>query len=286
MHNRGYVLRRDIGRFILKRVMRIDPPYFAAAGLTLLFWYLSAWLPGFRGQAPSVTAGQVLAHVGYLNELLGLPWLGPVFWSLAIEFQFYLLIALLFPVVTSNSATIRLVGLAGVWCAAMIGAPAAWVVPYLGMFGCGMVVFERHRGAIGRPVFTVMLIAMAAATWRTQGFANALVCVGTAVVILSGRGGSVIGSWLGAISYSLYLVHVPVGGRVVNAGVRAAAYGIPPIVTLVAALIASLGAAVAFYRLIERPAQDWAASLKYRGRIAAPCPAGASPGIALRAVEK
>lgn len=264
MDARGYVLRHDIGRFILKRVVRLDPPYLAAVALTLVLGVVSTAMPGYRGAPMTATMGQVLAHVGYLNQLLGLPWLSPVFWSLAIEFQFYIAIAILFPVLASASARTRTAGLVGVWAVAMVGGPSAWVVAYLGMFGCGMAVFARYRGFIGWPAFFVLLTAMAGAVWRTQGVEQAIVSFATSIVIVSGRGGSWIGSQLGALSYSLYLVHVPIGGRVVNFGTRLADTRTTELVVLCVALAASLAAAVALHRLVEEPARRWSASIRYR----------------------
>jgi peptidoglycan/LPS O-acetylase OafA/YrhL len=69
--------------------------------------------------------------------------------------------------------------------------------------------------------------------------------------------------FLGDISYSLYLVHVPIAGRVINGGHR---LGLGPagwvLLTLGAFAIAVLAAYV-FHRLVERPAREWAARIPY-----------------------
>ena len=60
--------------------------------------------------------------------------------------------------------------------------------------------------------------------------------------------------FLGSMSYSLYLVHVPIGGRVVNLLKRfdqGAAY---ELVVVALALLASLVAAMMLHRFVEAPA--------------------------------
>src|SRR6185295_7492339 len=96
--NRGqYIASADLGTFLLKRIVRLYPPYLFAIALVLVLWYLSAAIPGFRGTPPSVELVPLILHFGYLNSLLGYPWALPVMWSLAIEFQFYVLVAFAYP---------------------------------------------------------------------------------------------------------------------------------------------------------------------------------------------
>jgi len=64
--------------------------------------------------------------------------------------------------------------------------------------------------------------------------------------------------WLksaGLISYSLYLVHVPLGGRVINLGGRVAEGDWQNYLLIGLALVVSILFAIAFWRLIEVPSQ-------------------------------
>jgi len=45
-----------------------------------------------------------------LNSLLGFKWVNTVFWTLAIEFQYYLTVACTFPLLTSKWTSPRIVG--------------------------------------------------------------------------------------------------------------------------------------------------------------------------------
>ena len=42
---------------------------------------------------------RVAAHLGYVNAFVGMPWLQMSYWSLAIEFQYYIFVGLCFPLV-------------------------------------------------------------------------------------------------------------------------------------------------------------------------------------------
>ncbi|MEO7214811.1 hypothetical protein [Mucilaginibacter sp.] len=47
----------------------------------------------------------LLSHLAYLNNFTGAPYINPVYWTLGIEFQFYLFVALAFPVIVSKWGT-------------------------------------------------------------------------------------------------------------------------------------------------------------------------------------
>jgi hypothetical protein len=76
--------------------------------------------PGFRGQPFEWSVPQILSHAGYLTGLLGYEWLNIVYWTLAIEFQFYILIAIFFPLLATRRPTIQIGAI--IVCA---GAPPA-----------------------------------------------------------------------------------------------------------------------------------------------------------------
>jgi peptidoglycan/LPS O-acetylase OafA/YrhL len=64
-------------------------------------------------------------------------------------------------------------------------------------------------------------------------------------------------AWVGAISYSLYLVHVPIGLRVLNLCTRLQDSDVIRYGSVVAALLLSLAFAWGFWWSIERPSQAW-----------------------------
>jgi peptidoglycan/LPS O-acetylase OafA/YrhL len=81
-------LQSDWLTFFKKRVVRIYPAYLLTIALIVFLWHLSSLTPGFGGEIPKFLAGDLISHLFFLNGLLGKEWLNPVFWTLAIEFQY------------------------------------------------------------------------------------------------------------------------------------------------------------------------------------------------------
>jgi peptidoglycan/LPS O-acetylase OafA/YrhL len=84
-------------RFLGKRIIRLHPPYLATIGLILCLGYLANFVPQFHGERFAPDLKHILMHLIYGNHAAGYPWLTSVFWTLAIELQWYLLIGLAFP---------------------------------------------------------------------------------------------------------------------------------------------------------------------------------------------
>lgn len=266
LHNRGYVAGNHWRLFLWKRTLRIEPPYLAAVALCLLLWHLSTLAPGFRGVAPPpLAAPQVLLHVGYLNGLAGYEWLNPVFWSLAIEFQFYL--ALMFGYVwlarantSIQAATVILM------CVLPLALPSKVLLPrYLPLFLLGIAAWQWRSGLCRTPMLLAAWIGAALSLAVVEGPLFALTGLATAAALLGlpalGRSGALRA--LGAISFSLYLVHVPVGGRVINLGQRFISGPLGEWALSLTALGVSVVCAWIFFRAIEAPAQRWSGALRY-----------------------
>src|SRR5215469_10894654 len=95
LYGNGYTIS-DFPRFMLRRLVRLEPPYLVSIALGILLWHASNMAPGFQGTAPSYSAGQVASHLFYAIPLTGYEWLSPVYWSLAYEFVFYIVAGLCF----------------------------------------------------------------------------------------------------------------------------------------------------------------------------------------------
>jgi peptidoglycan/LPS O-acetylase OafA/YrhL len=261
----GYRVRLgEYGRFILKRLIRLDPPYIAAIGLTL---FVAAFHTVVTGDRFPYSLPQVLVHIGYLNVFFHYQWLATVFWTLGVEVQYYLVIGLVFPLLKRP-----LIFWVAVSPAAIIWAnhhlkPYGYISPWLPFFLLGIAAFHYRRGLINIWIFFgVMLLPTLYAVVWTRPF-TALACLATAIVIgtVSGRMPRPL-VWLGAISYSLYLTHWIVGVTLGNA-IRASAPSTPPIVIVLLTLVVCLAVAWGFYRLIELPSVRWSKRVSYGSRV-------------------
>ncbi|MCA9149926.1 MAG: acyltransferase [Planctomycetales bacterium] len=79
--------------FLWRRALRLEPPYLVAIVAVLISNEISrGWFA--TPDVPTVTWGQVAAHVIYAQRLFGYGDLYPVFWTLTHEVQFYLIFIL------------------------------------------------------------------------------------------------------------------------------------------------------------------------------------------------
>ena len=260
---RGYRLR-DAPGFLIRRLKRLDPPYFACILLVLALHRISAMVPGFRGPPLDLGWPQLLAHVGYLNAILNYDWLSPVFWTLALEFQFYLFVAIVFPLLVHPRGVVRAGTLLLVAVAGFAGSGNSALLPHwLPLFAIGVLTFEAYTGRLNRPVSLLLLAVASIATWVVIGPLHWGAGLATAVAIAVSGPREMPRSLAplagaGALSYSLYLLHVPFGMRVINLATRLPSVPVYRYAAVLLALAVSLGAAYLFWRWIERPSQLWA----------------------------
>jgi peptidoglycan/LPS O-acetylase OafA/YrhL len=83
--------------YLKKRIFRINPPAYAAMLLVILQWVI---IDKFIQHSDTYTQGlslkQLVSNVLFIVPFTSYQWIVGIFWTLAIEFQFYLFIGLLF----------------------------------------------------------------------------------------------------------------------------------------------------------------------------------------------
>jgi peptidoglycan/LPS O-acetylase OafA/YrhL len=259
------------GRFLAKRIIRLDPPYIADICLVLALAYVVPLAPMFHGGPPTYSFAQLLGHLGYANSLIGKPWVNPVFWSLGIEFQYYLLIGVIFPWLVTSNRLIRLALMVALLLPALFISKPSLIFAWLPLFVAGILTFQKRVGHLSGGFFAAGLAIVFSIVWAEGRFGiaspelpSAIVMLLTALAISVVKLRSSLLNWLGLISYSLYLVHVPIGGKVVNLGARYANGFYSEMTVLFLAVFASLFAAYLLYWAVELPSQRLSSKISYR----------------------
>jgi len=202
-----------IGRFLLKRSIRIEIPYLALITIEVLLILISSLTPWKNGFNHRLDFLNILLHIGYLNGIIAKPWLIPIFWTLAIEFQFYLLIALLFSLVSQKKFLLRFLFIAGLVILSLIFQQQYFVFAYGLFFLSGIVCFQVFSGIIEPKEFVVLLTGILTAVYFQHGLFSFFVIGITVIIILFLKYDGKWSNFLGKISYSIYLIHIPFGGR-------------------------------------------------------------------------
>ena len=236
--------RRDwqlggIGRFLRRRAWRILPPYWAALVFSVLISALVVT------DQPSPPTGKSVAVFGLLlQDAVPAPSPNSAFWSIAVEAQLYLVFPLLLvlrrrwgalplvALVATVVAGIQLLsGHVGVFASLLHLTPEFAVLFTLGAVTAG-VLRPDPPGWLRRvpwpllagagAVLAVVGIGLAGSVWTVDHYFWVDQLVGVPVACLlaavaSGRPGWLVRALdsrplagLGAFSYSLYLVHVPI----------------------------------------------------------------------------
>jgi peptidoglycan/LPS O-acetylase OafA/YrhL len=261
----GYRLSApDFRRFVWKRIVRLDPPYFATIALIILLQYLTVHAPGYRGQPFEISATQLALHVGYLNAFFNQPWLNPVFWTLAIECQFYLILALIFPLLASHDTWVRRLVMLLLACCGLLHPATRSIISFLPAFACGIAAFQYFTGIATKWEAGLIVVIGAAVLYLRMGVPEAVATVATALIIVTVPAWTNAPlSYFGAISYSLYLLHLPVGGRVMNLAARLPYSTATGLASLAGAFAVTIVASHLLYRFVEKPCMRYAASLRF-----------------------
>ncbi len=262
---------RDYGIFLLKRVVRLDPAYLVTIAGILILGYLDRFAPGFKGPSlfhPSLP--QVFLHLGFLNTLFDYPWLNVVFWTLAVEAQYYLFIGLTFPALVSRNWYVRIGMLLVLAASALLLTSGKFFFRYSFLFMLGFLTFYYRSQHLKRWPFLASVAIAGLGAWYTLGLPTALAGVATACAIAFLEINSSIMIFLGSISYSLYLCHLPIGGRMQRLFDKFVPGTAGSLLGLAAAIGSSLVAAWLLHRIVERPSQLWSSAIGYRSRQVAP----------------
>ena len=263
LHKSGYRVGQYF-TFVWKRIVRLEPPYLLSILFVIVIGYLAAHAPGYHGDPYHPSATQILLHFGYLNAFAHYQWLNSVYWTLAIEFQYYLALGLLFPLLCSRNPKGRYAALAILSVLAFFPSES-FIFHYLFLFLLGIVTFQYWIRLIKTRLYIGFVIVLGIGAVLTLGFLMAGVGVATACVIsfVRFRQFAVL-KFLGTISYSLYLLHLPIVMKLSNLARRITHGPYENMVAVVVIAAITIMAAYLFFRFVELPSHRWSARIKYK----------------------
>ena len=250
-------------RFIYKRIVRIEPPYICSilAGIVLLLLH-NQFLSKTPHDFPSIKS--LLLHIGYLIPFVkGEQWFIIVFWTMAVEFQFYILISLLFPLLVNRNFVIRMVSYLTVFGLALCLRSTIYAPVWLPIFMIGIIYISFRSAKISLIEFGIILFVSAIFGLILHNFIIAIIAIITIGIIhFFSAFQCKLGNFFGNISYSLYLTHTLFGSATIN-------FFVPHVSDLYAKLlvvgmgfIVSILTAYFFHSWIEKPFQKYASRIK------------------------
>lgn len=292
----GDVGKLDAWPFLVRRWLRIAPPYLLAVAGVLLVSAAMFWLggPGWWSEPMQSTFGSsaanlwgnILTHVTFTHGFFQVyvTSIDGAFWSLATEWQFYVLLPLLVPLarrfgLPAAAALAAAVSLAHVTYVHYFayGFPTTPLGDHVitfrlaqfagGMVAAWLVSTGRTSRAWNRALLPALVLVSATQQLAPRAIWPFVSAVVFGVLMVAGalrasRTATVLSNpvlmWLGSRSYSLYLIHgavfmavaVPLTLAVPSVWVRLSIY-------LCLAIPGSLVVSDWMYRKVEVPAVRW-----------------------------
>jgi peptidoglycan/LPS O-acetylase OafA/YrhL len=278
LYRSRYVLR-DYPRFLLKRNVRLYPPYLASIAITILATNFIL-VPLFHIPRMTVSGRDLVLHFAYLNDMAHVRWINVVYWTLAIEFQWYLLIGVVLPMLVSAHKWMRFVAASAMMAAYFTIYWDRLVFHYLPVFLIGVFVFQYRTELIGKGEMLGLIAVMVLSMSRISGWLVPLVAVPTGLLIAFATLESRAMDRVGDVSYSLYLLHLPIGVSVIGLLSHWLPYSGYYIGVLdVIGVAASMWAAWIMYQFIEKPSQEMSSGIRFVRRVK-PAPAPAVAAVA------
>jgi peptidoglycan/LPS O-acetylase OafA/YrhL len=270
---------RTVPDFLMNRFSRLYPAYWTAILLTLGVEYL--------GQATSlqVPSLDIVANFTMLEGFVFLQAVDGAYWTLTVEIAFYASMLMLWKGPgLARMERILLLWLAAKWLLFFwSGMPERivmlFVLRYIPFFAIGLLSYRVWSGERSWrrqvPYFAALLITVACLeSWDL--LVAALLLVGCFVAMIEGKLRFLCVrplTWVGGISYSLYLVHQNIGFVIM---LKADAAGLSPWVGFGLAILVAFTLGTLVNRYVERPAARWIMQRWERRRRTVPEPAPAA----------
>lgn len=252
---------RDFHRFIYRRFVRIEIPYL----FSILIYLLIAFLFSVYNQNNYELEGErILHHLIYTVPFTGFDWYNPIYWTLAIEFQFYIGIALLFPLFIHKNPWLRRSALFLFPLLALVLPDNRLLFHYAPLFSAGIFLLLYKTKREENWISLLGLAVSVALCIYVHGPVISLSVVATLFTIQFFSVENKLGKKLGSLSYSLYLTHGAVGGSLLYFTARHVESYPIKLLLITGAIIVSLFFAYLFWRFVEEPSQRYSKKIKIK----------------------
>ena len=202
---------RMASRFIGKRMVRIEPPYLISIVVVLLVNALLAYLSLIPTARPDW--GNLASHIAYLNNFNGRPYINPVYWTLGIELQFYLFIALMFPFIASRWGAWLLLAFCGLSC--LVHLPGLNLLAYFPIFALGVLYYLYRNAWLGSLAALFFMLPVAAMSYFAAGWMETAAALAALFLLWLPLKSNRVVRFFSDISFSLYLTHDTIGSNLV-----------------------------------------------------------------------
>ncbi len=271
-------------RFCLRRFIRLTPAYYISIVITLGFAIASSYIKGdaFAPAKEALSFERLFLHLFYLQDIFRVEHINDVYWTLCLEIQFYIIFCALLglaqwlkyswnlsysrAVVFGSAAIIAALFPMGMF---VDSRRAFFFLPLWYAFLLGVFAYWSWRDKLN-PMYFYFYSALLLTAGTLKSTTFVVACVIVAILLLEvGRADCMQSlkerslQFLGHISYSLYLTHIPVygavfflGSKLLNRNAWSEAF------CVLLATLASVGFAAIMWQLVEKPSINLSQKVK------------------------
>lgn len=209
----GYLIYASIDRgkniafFLYKRLLRIYPPYLFSIAIVLI-------MPFFFNFYPFYGMRDIFANIFFIKDFLNAPYMNNVYWSLLVEVRFYFIIFVFF-LLSRHFKFLKieyllLLLLLVNYTKLFFTGSGSWFVTWLLLFFIGILFYKYVTNKIKIGILIVCLVSVY--VFRDlSSFLSAVACTIIFAFCFYFNCTNRVLIFFGNISYSLYLVHAPIG---------------------------------------------------------------------------
>lgn len=258
MRKKNYSIQK-IGNFLGRRLLRIQIPYLASILVYLgiaLVWSIKS------NSSFEFDIMRFMHHVIYTARFFNYEWYNDIYWTLAIEFQFYILIALLFPFFTSQNSLIKYASLIVFSAMGLIYNQHDLIFKYGSIFSIGILISSyissEKKNATDIALISLFLIEI----WYLFNFIAVVYLVAGIVILGISINKNNVFCKLGIQAYSFYLLHGAIGGSTLYFISPYASNLFLKIIAVAISVILSISISHIFYKYIEVPSLSLSRKVK------------------------
>jgi hypothetical protein len=227
--------------------------------ILLLIW--NYWLFHFRGTGTEILydVKQFILNITYLAPFFGAKWIIVIFWTLAVEFQFYILTGLTYNLLL-KSAQVRyaiMISLIGVGM--LIPEKYFTVLNYYVFFALGFQTFLFVIKKIDIKEYLISALVGILFVYFLVLDIAALAALFTLLGVFYFNVKTKVSDFFGKISYSLYLTHGLAGGAVGLFTIKM----FTPEIRFTLAIVISIAFAYLYFLLVEKGFLKISKRIKY-----------------------
>lgn len=243
---------KNIFKFLKRRLIRIEIPYLTSIVFVFSLGFLGYIITSDSAKIVEFDIFQILSHFFYLNTFTGQKWLNDVYWTLAIEFQFYLLVGLIINFLNKKVTALPVLFI--FFFSKYFILNEAIIFYYSDLFLSGIILALYFKGIFSKKEFFFLystLIVFYIFENPIYILFSSIFCV---IILKFPTLKISLLTNLGKISYSLYLVHFPLTIRILNLLVNENNSKFKYVIFFFTIAI-NIGVAIAFYYFVEKPSQ-------------------------------